>query len=120
MCIVTIGKKTRFRGLAPETLFFEIVQIHWEPLSKQRSLRSPGGWLNLKRPLMKLLISDHSKILAFIALGKLEKAFDLAVSCADEVDVELIKKHAQATKSNQDLVRKCEEYLRDHSRLRDR
>jgi hypothetical protein len=69
------------------------------------------------KQMMKLLISDHSKILAFIALGKLEKAFDLAVSCADEVDVKLIKKHAQGTKINQDLVRKCEEYLRNHSRL---
>ena len=64
------------------------------------------------KQIMKLLVSDHSKILALIALGKLDKAFNLAVGCADEVDVELIAKHARS-KGLDDLVRKCENYLRN-------
>ena len=64
------------------------------------------------KQIMKLLVSDHSKILAYLALGKLEKAFDLAVACADEVDIELIAKHAKS-KGKQQLLRKCEEWLRN-------
>jgi len=63
------------------------------------------------KQMMKLLVSDHSKILAQIALGKLEKAFELAKSCADDVDVELIMRPARS-KGNQSLVAKCEGFLR--------
>ncbi len=66
------------------------------------------------KQMMKLLVSDHSRILALLALGKLDKAFTLAVSCADEVDIELILKHANS-KGNQQLARKCEEWLRNNT-----
>ena len=63
------------------------------------------------KQMMKLLVSDHSKVLALLALGKLDRAFEVAKSCADDVDVELILKHARS-KGNKGLCKKCEEFLR--------
>ena len=62
------------------------------------------------KQMMKLLVSDHSKVLALIELGKLQGALDLAVSCSDSVDVRLIRKHARGRGSRK-IVAACEKYL---------
>ena len=75
-------------------------------------LLNEAGDRSRAKQMMKVLVSDHAKVLALLALGKLEKAFELAKASADEVDVAMIAKHARS-KGNNGLRSRCEAWIRD-------